>query len=58
MTASRQSGVSVSMLHGHLWGSFTEVEDSVAGKFCSKFFRQSITGNSTKDIQHKAGRKC
>jgi len=31
---------------------------SVAGKFCSGFLDQSITGTSTKDIKHKAGRKC
>ena len=42
MTANRQSDVSVSMVHGHLRGSFTEDKDSVTGKFCSRFFEQSI----------------
>jgi len=26
MAANRQSGVSVIVVHGHVWGSFTEVE--------------------------------
>jgi len=38
MTANRQSDVSVSVVHGHQWGSFTEDKDSVAGKFCARFF--------------------
>lgn len=43
MTANRQSGVSVSVVHGHVWGSFTEDKDSVTSKFCSRFFEQSTT---------------
>ena|ERR1035437_195676 len=31
---------------------------SVAGKFCSGFPDQSITGTSAKDIKHTAARKC
>jgi len=38
MTANRQSGVSVSVVHCHVWGSFTEDKDSVTNKFCSRFF--------------------
>ena len=39
MTVNRQSDVSVNVVHGHLWGSFTEDKDSVTGKFCSRFFQ-------------------
>jgi uncharacterized membrane protein YdjX (TVP38/TMEM64 family) len=35
MTASRQSDVSVGVVFGHLWGSFTEGKNSVTGKFCT-----------------------
>lgn len=58
MTANRQSGVSVIVVHGHRLGSFTEDKDSVASKFCSGFIDQSITGTRTKDIKHKAAHKC
>lgn len=58
MTANRQSGLSVCVVHGHRLGSFTEKKDSVTSKFCSGFLEQSITGTSTKEIKHKAGRRC
>jgi hypothetical protein len=38
MTVSRQLDLSVSVVHGHLWGSFTENSDSVTEKFCASFF--------------------
>ena len=43
MTASRQSGISVWVVHGPPWGSFTEDKGSVAGKFCAGLFESSIT---------------
>lgn len=43
MTENRQSEVSVSVVHGHLRGSFTENKDSVTTKFCARFFDASTT---------------
>lgn len=37
MTADRQADVSVKVVHGHRWGSFTENEDSVTGNSAPVF---------------------
>lgn len=29
------------MVHGHLWGSFTEGKDSVTTEFCARYFESS-----------------